>query len=118
MFKKIITSLFLGGALLLAQPMMMSAGVFTQSVAEAGVVNTRDGLFSVSIDDSSVYMVGNNHAHVAISFKNNMKGTWIEPKIVDVMWGKGYDCRYLSNGQPVTPSDIGLAIADYMSDHY
>ncbi|MCR5175764.1 MAG: hypothetical protein K6C05_02825 [Anaerovibrio sp.] len=118
MLKKIMAGLFLGGALLIAQPMVMTDGFFAPSVAEAGVVNTHDGLFSVSIDDSSVYMVGRNHAHVAISYKNNMKGAWVGPKVVDVMWGAGYACNDLATGKQLTPSDVGLAVANYMSEHY
>ena len=74
MLKKFLAGAIIGGALLVAQP-MVNQGVFHQSVAEAGVVNTIDGLFSVAIDDSSVYMVGKNHAHVSVTYKNNMKGT-------------------------------------------
>lgn len=117
MLKKILASVLIGGALLVAAPVATDLSMGT-SVAEAGHTKTHDGSWYIEIDDSSVAMVGNNHAHVGIRVKNLIPGKRnFEPyAIVDVMWGKGFVCTYLNGGS--VSSDIGLAIANYMSENY
>ena len=120
MLKKILASLILGGALLVAQPLLPES-VNSCPVAEAGTVRVDCGgaLWEVTIDDSSVFIVGKNHAHVAIR-RNNLETAngSLPAQVVDVMWGAGYVCNDLATGQPVSPSNIGLAVANYMSAHY
>lgn len=120
MLKKFLAGAIIGGALLVAQP-MVNQGVFHQSVAEAGTVrvNCGEALWEVYIDDSSIYMVGKNHAHVSI--RRNCLETNNGPlaaQVVDVMWGAGYVCNDLATGKPIGPNNIGLAIANYMSERY
>ena len=114
--KKVLAGILLGGVLA-AAPMMVPAP-FAVSVAEAGTTKTYDGAWLVEIDDSSVVMVGTNHAHVGIRCKNLIPGrkNYDPYTVVDVRWGKGVDCRYLSGG--AVNDNIALAIANYMSEHY
>lgn len=120
MLKKILASFILGGALVIALPVLPEC-FNSYPVAEAGTVrvNCGEALWEVSIDDSSVFMVGKNHAHVAIR-RNNLETANgpLPAQVVDVMWGAGYVCNDLATGKPVAPSNIGLAIANYMSEHY
>ena len=118
MLKKILASLFVGFALIVAQP-VWTGTICDYSIAEAGTTYDRERNWEVVIDDSSIYMVEQNHAHVAFKFRNLVTGSgWSPVEVADVMWGKGYVCNYLYSGKPVSPSDIGLAIANYMSARY
>ena len=119
MLKKICLSLLMIFSVLAVQPITAILGA--NSVVEASVVNVDCGgaQWEVYIDDSSIYMVKQNHAHVAVSTRClETNADWSSPQVVDVMWGKGYVCNYLYSGKPVSPSDIGLAIANYMSARY
>ncbi|GEM_PF-1149128 len=120
MLKKFLASFILGGALIISQP-FLSDNVISYSIAEAGTVRVECGsaLWEVFIDDSSVFMVGKNHAHVAIR-RNNLETANgpLPAQVVDVMWGAGYVCNDLATGRPVSPSNIGLAVANYMSTRY
>ena len=114
--KKVLAGILLGGVLAAAP--LMAPAPFAVSVAEAGTVKTYDGAWLVEIDDSSVAMVGTNHAHVGIRCKNLIPGrkNYDPYTVVDVRWGKGVDCRYLSGG--TVNNNIALAIANYMSEKY
>lgn len=114
--KKVLAGILLGGVLAAAP--LMAPDPFAVSVAEAGTVKTYDGAWLVEIDDSSVAMVGTNHAHVGIRCKNLIPGrkNYDPYTVVDVRWGKGVDCRYLSGG--TVNNNIALAIANYMSENY
>ena len=120
MLKKILTGVMLVVAMMVAHVFSLG-GHFTGSVAEAGMVSVDCGgaLWEVTIDDSSVFMVGKNHAHVAIR-RNNLETANgpLPAQVVDVMWGAGYVCNDLATGRPVSPSNIGLAVANYMSARY
>lgn len=117
MIKKILASLMVGSAFLFIAPAV--SDIPMSSVAEAGYVKTYDGAWIIEVDDSSVAMIGNNHAHVGIRIKNLIPGRLnYEPyTIVDVMWGKGVSCKYLNSGE-IVRDDIALAIGNYMSDNY
>lgn len=114
--KKILSFFLLGGLLVFASVAVPNQ--FAASIAEAGSTKTYDGAWWVEIDDSSVAMLGTNHAHVGIRCKNLIPGrkNYDPYTVVDVRWGKGVDCRYL-NGEAVN-SNIALAVANYMSEHY
>lgn len=114
--KKILAGLLMGGFLVFA-PMAMPTQL-AAPVAEAGSTKTYDGAWLVEIDDSSVVMLGKNHAHVGIRCKNLIPGRKnFDPySIVDVRWGKGVDCRYVNGGS--VNNSIALAVANYMSEHY
>jgi hypothetical protein len=120
MIKKILASFILGGAFFISQP-LLSDHVVSNSIAEAGTVRVECGsaLWEVFIDDTSVFMVGNNHAHVVIR-RNNLETANgpLPAQVVDVMWGAGYVCNDLTTGRPVSPSNIGLAVSNYMSARY
>ena len=114
--KKILAFFLLGGLLVFASVAVPNQ--FAASIAEAGSTKTYDGAWLVEIDDSSVAMLGTNHAHVGIRCKNLIPGrkNYDPYTVVDVRWGKGVDCRYLT-GEAVN-NDIALAVANYMSEHY
>ena len=116
MMKKVLACLLMGGVLVVS-PMALPTQ-FVTSVVEAGSTKTYDGAWLVETDDSSLVMVGAKHAHVGVRCKNLIPGrrNYDPYMVVDVRWGKGYDCRHL-NGEPVN-NDIALAIANYMSEHY
>jgi hypothetical protein len=116
MMKKVLACLLIGGVLVVS-PMALPTQ-FATSVVEAGSTKTYDGAWLVEIDDSSVAMVGTNHAHVGIRCKNLIPGrkNYDPYTVVDVRWGKGVDCRYLSGG--TVNNNIALAIANYMSENY
>ena len=120
MLKKILTSVLLVMTMM-AAPAFSEGYLIAGSIAEAGTVSVDCGgaLWEVTIDDSSVFMVGKNHAHVAIR-RNNLETANgpLPAQVVDVMWGAGYVCNDLASGRPVSPSNIGLAVANYMSTRY
>lgn len=89
-------------------------------VAEAGVISVDCGgaQWEVTIDDESVVMIGKNHAHVAIQRHCLDTPRPFDVEVVDVMWGGGYICNDLNTGEPIRPSDVALAIANYMSANY
>lgn len=81
------------------------------------IINSQIG-YKVDIDDSSVYMIGKNHANVIIT---PYYARWNPSYPVEVLWGKGFavyrlDCN--GNRKGTESSDFGLAIANYMSEHY
>lgn len=115
--KKILASLMIGGALLAVSPMTYTIVPDTMSVAEAGTVKTAEGDWKVYIDDSSVYMVGSKHARLIFSAESLFKPGWTQQGTVDIMWGKGVNCKYVNTGKQVI-SDIALAIANYMDENY
>lgn len=88
--------------------------------AEAGIVGVLGHPdWRVNINDSSVYMVGRHHAHVLIA-ECDSEG-WMQPYLVSVSWGAGFDCHRIDQNGNYAGSvnnDIGLAVANYMSDNY
>ena len=115
--KKILASLMVGGALMFTASAV--SDIPMNCVGEAGYVKTYDGAWIIEVDDSSVVMIGNNHAHVGIRVKNLIPGrlNYDPYTIIDVMWGKGVSCKYLNSEEKVR-DDIALAIGNYMNDNY
>ncbi|MCI6085173.1 hypothetical protein [Selenomonas sp.] len=115
MFKKVFTRCFMLCAL------VMTFAFAAMPSAEAGVVSVpghSDWL--LNINDSSVYMVGRNHAHVIISVRSS-EGEWSRPYPVHIRWGAGFECYRISQSCAQTGtvnSDVGLAVANYMSENY
>lgn len=102
---------------------MMAGILFSPLVhgnAEAAVVAVKSngGNYKVNIDDSSIYMVGKNHAHVIIT---PYYARWNPSYPVEVLWGKGFAVYRLDkngNRKGMESDDFALAIANYMSEHY
>ena len=110
LFKKLFATCALAATCTFAAMPSADAGI-------VGVLGHPD--WRVNINDSSVYMVSRNHAHVLIA-ECDSEG-WKQPYLVSVSWGAGFDCHRIDqNGNYVgnVNSSIGLAVANYMSDNY
>lgn len=110
MLKKILSMLIVLEAIIVP-----IAGSRTE--ATVVMVNSQIG-YKVDIDDSSVYMIGKNHANVIIT---PYYARWNPSYPVEVLWGKGFAVYRLDrngNRKGTESSDFGLAIANYMSEHY
>lgn len=116
MFKKVLASILLGVASAVLSPIAYSP------VAEAEVITVDCGndapRWEVTIYDETVEMLSENHAHVAIQRHCLDTPRPFDVEVVDVMWGRGYICNDLNTGKPIRPSDVALAIANYMSTNY
>lgn len=116
MLKNVLTGVLLCLASAVVQPMIFSP------VAEAGVITVNCGddapLWEVTIDDESVVMLSENHAHVNIQRHCLDTPRPFDVEVIDVMWGAGYICNNLNTGKPIRPSNVALAIANYMSANY
>ena len=107
---------------------LLGAGMFAAmltfaavpSAAEATVIGVQghEG-WRVDINDSSVYMVGQNHAHVVIAIRYDRY--WTKAFPVYVAWGKGFSCARIDDYGNVGDQinyEVGLAVANYMSENY
>ena len=107
---------------------LLGAGMFAAmltfaavpSAAEATVIGVQGHeRWRVDINDSSVYMVGQNHAHVVIAIRYDRY--WTKAFPVDVAWGKGFSCARIDDYGNVGDQinyEVGLAVANYMSENY
>ena len=114
MFKKIFTRCFMLCAL------VMAFAFAAMPSAEASVVSVQGHpTWRVNINDSSVYMIAHNHAHVVISIYNGE--VWSDAFPVHVRWGAGFECYRINQSCSQTGtvnSDVGLTVANYMHANY
>lgn len=98
------------------------AGAAVPADAEVGVAMVNNQGYKVYINDSSVYMHeksgSRGDANVIIA---KYTGHWSDPYPVEVYWGAGFAVYRLdANGNRLNMEnqDFGLAIANYMSEHF